>query len=67
MKVQDISGYVYESGGHNSSHDYILPRVLRLLDAVQPAARSPVWVKDCLRWVVVMAVLHPRSHHTDGT
>jgi 2-polyprenyl-6-hydroxyphenyl methylase/3-demethylubiquinone-9 3-methyltransferase len=40
VKTEDISGYVYESGEHNSSHDYILPCVLRLLNSAQPAASS---------------------------
>jgi hypothetical protein len=68
VKAEDISGYVYDSGEHNSSHDYILTCILRLLDSVQPAASSQqsVWVKDCLKWAVVTAVSRRRLRHMDG-
>ncbi len=36
MSAEEISGYVYDSGDHNDSHDYILPRVLKLLDGLGP-------------------------------
>ncbi len=36
MNTQDISGYLYDSGEHNKSHEYILPSILRLLDSAQP-------------------------------
>ncbi len=34
MAELDISGYRYSDAGHSSSHDYLLPTVLRMLDGV---------------------------------
>ena len=46
MKTEDISGYIYESGEQNCSHDYLLPCILRLLDDVRRVAGSPHHKKD---------------------
>ena len=70
MKADNISGYVYESGEHNCSHDYILASILRLLDDLQPrsrAARSLGSIKTCLKLAAVMEVLRRWSHHMAGT
>lgn len=37
-----LVGNFCESGGHNSSHGYILPRVLSLLDDLQPALQLDI-------------------------
>ncbi|MFC1579108.1 class I SAM-dependent methyltransferase [Pseudomonadota bacterium] len=38
MSAEDIKGYVYDSADHNSSHDYLLPPVIRLLGEFQAAS-----------------------------
>ena len=35
MRKEDITGYVYESADHNSSHNYLLPPVNHLLGELQ--------------------------------
>lgn len=41
MTTENISGYLYDSGERNCSHDYILPSILRLLNDLEPTANSP--------------------------
>ena len=38
MKVDEVSGYVYENAERNHSHDYLLPCVIRILDELQKAS-----------------------------
>lgn len=64
--VVDISGYVYNDGELNDSHNYLVPSLLNILSALSlPPGDRRVFELGCGNGAVA-AVLSERGYHTTG-
>jgi 2-polyprenyl-3-methyl-5-hydroxy-6-metoxy-1,4-benzoquinol methylase len=62
----DISGYVYENGELNDSHDYLVPALLRILSSHNlPAGHRRIFELGCGNGAVA-AVLANKGYQTTG-